>query len=63
MPSLDSIDTYMARLHALILDSPHEHETLIQTVREIVGRLNFDACGGGGVPAPRGGDKSADLVE
>ncbi len=42
MPSLETIDTYMAKLHSIILDSPQEHESLITTVREIVGRLNFD---------------------
>ena len=42
VPNLDSIDTYMAKLHTIILDSPQEHESLITTVREIVGRLNFD---------------------
>ena len=42
MPTLDTIDTYMARLHTLILDSPQENEGLIASVREIVGRLNFD---------------------
>jgi len=42
VPALDSIDTYMAHLHAVILDSPQENESLIATVREIVGRLNFE---------------------
>ncbi|KAK6184885.1 hypothetical protein SNE40_007246 [Patella caerulea] len=42
MPSLETVDTYMAKLHTLILDSPQENESLIATVREIVGRLNSD---------------------
>ncbi|ESO85095.1 hypothetical protein LOTGIDRAFT_196090 [Lottia gigantea] len=42
IPSLDTIDTYMGKLHTLILDSPQENESLIATVREIVGRFNSD---------------------
>ncbi|GFS09509.1 high mobility group protein 20A [Elysia marginata] len=42
LPTLETIDSYMARLHSLILDSPQENETLIATVREIVGRLNVE---------------------
>lgn len=42
VPALDTIDTYMAKLHSIILDSPQENEALIATVREIVGRLNFE---------------------
>ncbi|XP_035828536.1 high mobility group protein 20A [Aplysia californica] len=42
LPSVDSIDTYMARLHSLILDSPHDNEQLIATVRDVVGRLHLD---------------------
>ena len=42
VPTLESIDTYMAKLHSIILDSPQENEALIATVREIVSRLNFD---------------------
>ncbi|XP_067652904.1 high mobility group protein 20A-like [Haliotis asinina] len=41
-PSLETIDTYMAKLHTVILDSPQENESLIATVREIVGRLNIE---------------------
>lgn len=40
-PTLETIDSYMARLHTLILDSPQEHEALISTVRDIVGRLDY----------------------
>ncbi len=43
LPSVDTIDTYMAKLHSLILDSPQENEPLIANVRDIVGRLHFDA--------------------
>ena len=42
VPTLETIDTYMAKLHSLILESPQENEGLIATVREIVGRLHFD---------------------
>lgn len=42
VPALDTIDNYMAKLHSIILDSPQENEALIATVREIVGRLNFE---------------------
>ncbi|XP_063052839.1 high mobility group protein 20A [Engraulis encrasicolus] len=38
-PTLDTIDTYMKRLHGLILTNPQEHENLIGTVREVVSRL------------------------
>jgi hypothetical protein len=42
VPSLETVDNYMAKLHSIILDSPQENEGLIATTREIVGRLNFD---------------------
>ncbi|XP_055873369.1 high mobility group protein 20A-like [Biomphalaria glabrata] len=42
LPTLETIDTYMARLHSLILDSPQENESLIATVRDIVGRLSIE---------------------
>ena len=42
VPSVDTIDTYMAKLHMVILDNPQENEGLIATVRDIVGRLNFE---------------------
>jgi len=42
VPSIDTIDTYMAKLHMVILDNPQENESLIATVRDIVGRLNFE---------------------
>lgn len=41
VPSLETIDGYMAKLHTLILDSPQDNESLITTVREIVGRLDY----------------------
>ncbi|KAH9495988.1 SWI/SNF- matrix-associated actin-dependent regulator of chromatin sub E member 1 [Bulinus truncatus] len=46
-PTLETIDTYMAKLHSFILDSPQENEQLIATVRDIVGRplSNSDSCG------------------
>ena len=39
VPTLDTIDSYMARLYSVILDSPQENEGLITNVREIVSRL------------------------
>lgn len=42
VPTLDTIDNYMTKLHNLILDSPQEHEGLIAMVRDIIGRLNID---------------------
>ncbi|KAG5273315.1 hypothetical protein AALO_G00150020 [Alosa alosa] len=44
MPTVDSIDTYMKKLHSLILTNPQEHESLINTVREVVNRLER-SCG------------------
>lgn len=40
IPSLDSIDTYMAKLHALVLNSPRD-ESLVASVREIVAHLDY----------------------
>ncbi|CAI9735779.1 Hypothetical predicted protein [Octopus vulgaris] len=42
VPTLETIDSYMAKLHCIILEAPQENESLIVTVREIVGRLNVD---------------------
>ncbi|XP_070809669.1 high mobility group protein 20A isoform X2 [Pituophis catenifer annectens] len=39
IPTLDTIDSYMNRLHNLILANPQENETLIATVREVVNHL------------------------
>ena len=41
IPTLATIDTYMNKLHQLILDSPQENANLIATVREIVGKLDL----------------------
>uniref|UniRef100_A0ACB8E5R2 High mobility group protein 20A n=1 Tax=Sphaerodactylus townsendi TaxID=933632 RepID=A0ACB8E5R2_9SAUR len=38
-PTTDTIDSYMNRLHSIILANPQENETLIATVREVVSRL------------------------
>ncbi|XP_060086506.1 high mobility group protein 20A-like [Heteronotia binoei] len=38
-PTMDTIDSYMNRLHSIILGNPQENETLIATVREVVNRL------------------------
>ncbi|KAL4216643.1 High mobility group protein 20A [Mactra antiquata] len=43
IPTLETIDTYMARLHTVILDHPQKNEKLIGQVRDIVGRLNIDS--------------------
>lgn len=42
VPTLNTIDNYMTRLHSLLLDSTtHDREALLATVRELVGRLEF----------------------
>lgn len=41
-PTLETIDSYMAKLHSVILESPQENESLVTTVRDIVGRLNVE---------------------
>uniref|UniRef100_A0A1W7RGS8 High mobility group protein 20A n=1 Tax=Agkistrodon contortrix contortrix TaxID=8713 RepID=A0A1W7RGS8_AGKCO len=38
-PTLDTIDSYMNRLHNLILANPQDNETLIATVREVINHL------------------------
>jgi len=42
LPTLDTVDTYMTKLHGLITDSPQEHATLASTVRGIISRMSFD---------------------
>jgi len=44
LPTLDTIDTYMTKLHGLISESPQEHSTLAATVRGIISRMSFDSC-------------------
>ncbi|XP_058502347.1 high mobility group protein 20A isoform X3 [Solea solea] len=39
-PSLESIDSYMKKLHSIIISNPQEHDNLINTVREVVNRLD-----------------------
>uniref|UniRef100_A0A667X6Z7 High mobility group protein 20A n=1 Tax=Myripristis murdjan TaxID=586833 RepID=A0A667X6Z7_9TELE len=39
-PTLESIDSYMKKLHSIIVSNPHEHESLINTVRDVVNRLD-----------------------
>ncbi|XP_061451319.1 high mobility group protein 20A isoform X2 [Rhineura floridana] len=39
IPTMDTIDSYMNRLHNIILANPQENENLIATVREVVNRL------------------------
>ncbi|KAJ8343607.1 hypothetical protein SKAU_G00309360 [Synaphobranchus kaupii] len=40
LPTLDTIDSYMKKLHAIILANPQEHEALINTIREVVSHLD-----------------------
>ncbi|XP_051918146.1 high mobility group protein 20A isoform X3 [Hippocampus zosterae] len=40
MPTLDSIDSYMKKLHSIIMSNPQEHDSLINTVRDLVNRLD-----------------------
>lgn len=42
-PRLDTIDSYMNKLHAMIVDSPNDNEDLAKAVRDIVSKLNFEA--------------------
>ncbi|KAM8782121.1 high mobility group protein 20A isoform 3-T4 [Rhynchonycteris naso] len=39
-PTLDTIDSYMNRLHSIILANPQDNENFIATVREVVSRLD-----------------------
>lgn len=39
-PTLETIDSYMKKLHSIIVGNPQEHENLINTVREVVNRLD-----------------------
>jgi len=39
-PSLETIDSYMKKLHTIIVSSPQEHDNLINTVRDVVNRLD-----------------------
>lgn len=38
--SLDSIDSYMKKLHNIVMSSPQEHEHLISLVRDVVNCLD-----------------------
>jgi len=42
LPTLDTVDTYMTKLHSLISESPQEHTALAATVRGIISRMSFD---------------------
>lgn len=42
LPTLDSIDAYMSKLQAIVLEAPQENESLITRVREIISHLNFE---------------------
>uniref|UniRef100_A0A8C4ZJV2 High mobility group protein 20A n=1 Tax=Gadus morhua TaxID=8049 RepID=A0A8C4ZJV2_GADMO len=39
-PTLDSVDSYMKKLHSIVVSNPQEHEGLINTVRDVVNRLD-----------------------
>lgn len=39
-PTLETTDSYMKKLHSIIVSNPQEHENLINTVREVVNRLD-----------------------
>lgn len=39
-PTLETVDSYMKKLHSIIVGNPQEHENLINTVREVVNRLD-----------------------
>ncbi|MBZ3883420.1 High mobility group protein 20A [Sciurus carolinensis] len=39
-PTMDTIDSYMNRLHSIILANPQDNENFIATVREVVNRLD-----------------------
>ncbi|XP_032870970.1 high mobility group protein 20A isoform X2 [Amblyraja radiata] len=39
-PTLDTIDSYMRKLHGIILSNPQSSENLITTVRDLVSRLD-----------------------
>lgn len=40
IPTVDTIDSYMNRLHSIILANPQDNENFIATVREVVNRLD-----------------------
>lgn len=39
-PTVDNIDHYMKKLHNIIISSPQDHDNLINTVRDVVSRLD-----------------------
>uniref|UniRef100_A0A3B3I4Z0 High mobility group protein 20A n=1 Tax=Oryzias latipes TaxID=8090 RepID=A0A3B3I4Z0_ORYLA len=39
-PTLETVDSYMKKLHTIIVSNPQEHENLINTVRDVVNRLD-----------------------
>ncbi|TRY65153.1 hypothetical protein DNTS_002034 [Danionella cerebrum] len=39
-PTLESIDSYMKKLHSIILSNPQENQHLISSVRDVVNRLD-----------------------
>lgn len=39
-PMVDTIESYMNRLHSIIVDNPQDNENFMATVREVVSRLD-----------------------
>lgn len=39
-PTLETVDSYMKKLHSIIVSNPQDHETLVNTVRDVVNRLD-----------------------
>jgi len=42
LPTLDTVDSYMTRLHAAIAESPRDNAALATTVRTVISRMSFD---------------------
>lgn len=43
LPTVHTIDTYMSKLHGLIMDTANPNPSLMYTVKEIVSHLDFSA--------------------
>lgn len=43
LPTVQTIDTYMSKLHSLIMDTANPNPSLMYTVKEIVSHLDFSA--------------------
>lgn len=42
LPTIETVDSYMAKLHNAVMDNPQEHQSLVVTIKDIVTRLNLD---------------------